>query len=114
MKRSEQDGEQLREKLLDDVYAGAFAGGVPAMLLEEEEIRGADDEKLAEIAERHGLKWILFSRMRPPFLSLRGRRDPMHETNRIRTNDIITIGGQSICVCMESPKAESGSSSRTG
>ncbi len=56
MKRSEQDGEQLREKLLDDVYAGAFAGGVPAMLLEEEEIRGADDEKLAEIAERHGLK----------------------------------------------------------
>ena len=41
---------------MDDVYAGAFAGGVPAMLLEEEEIRGADDEKLAEIAERHGLK----------------------------------------------------------
>ena len=56
VKRSEQDGEQLREKLLDDVYAGAFAGGVPAMLLEEEEIRGADDEKLEEIAERHGLK----------------------------------------------------------
>ena len=46
----------LRQKLLDDVYAGAFSGGTPAMLLEEDEIRTADDEELEKIAGRHGLK----------------------------------------------------------
>ena len=56
MKKSEQTSEDLRQKLLDDVYAGAFAGGMPAMLLEEDEIRKADDEELEEIARRHGLK----------------------------------------------------------
>lgn len=35
--------EQLREKLLDDVYAGAFSG-MPAMILEE----------LEEIAKQYG------------------------------------------------------------
>lgn len=56
MKNNERNTEDLRRRLLDDVYAGAFAGGMPAMLLEEDEIRRADDEKLDEIAERHGLK----------------------------------------------------------
>ena len=42
------------QKLLDDVYAGACAG-MSAMLLEEDEIRKADDEELEEIARRHGL-----------------------------------------------------------
>ena len=56
MKTYSQNPDGLRQKLLDDVYAGAFAGGMPAMLLEEDEIRRADDEKLDEIAERHGLK----------------------------------------------------------
>ena len=36
--------------------AGAFSGGTPAMLLEEDEIRTADDEELEKISGRHGLK----------------------------------------------------------
>ena len=56
MKPYSQNLDDLRQKLLDDVYAGAFAGGVPAMLLEEDEIRKADEEELEEIARRHGLK----------------------------------------------------------
>ena len=56
MKNNGQNSEDLRQKLLDDVYAGAFAGGMPAKLLEEDEIRKADDEELEEIARRHGLK----------------------------------------------------------
>ena len=51
-----QNPDDLRQELLDDVYAGAFSGGTPAMLLEEDEIRKADDEELEEIARRHGLK----------------------------------------------------------
>ena len=56
MKNSGQSSEDLRQLLLDDVYAGAFAGGMPAMLLEEDDIRKADDEELEELARRHGLK----------------------------------------------------------
>ena len=56
MKTYRQNPDDLRQKLLDDVYAGAFSGGMPAMLLEEDEIRKADDEELEEIARRHGLK----------------------------------------------------------
>lgn len=56
MKNNGQNSEDLRQKLLDDVYAGAFAGGMPAKLLEVDEIRTADDEELEEIARRHGLK----------------------------------------------------------
>ena len=55
-KNNGQNSENLRQKLLDDVYAGSFAGGIPAMLLEEDEIRTADDEELDEISRRHGLK----------------------------------------------------------
>ena len=55
MKTYSQNPDDLRQKLLDDVYAGVFAG-MPAMLLEEDEIRNADDEELEEIARRHGLK----------------------------------------------------------
>lgn len=53
--KNNENTEDLRQKLLDDVYAGAFSGGMPAMLLEEDEIRKADDEELDEIARRHGL-----------------------------------------------------------
>ena len=52
--KNNENTEDLRQKLLDDVYAGAFAG-MPAMLLEEDEIRKADDEELEEIARQHGL-----------------------------------------------------------
>ena len=55
MKNNGQNPDDLRQKLLDDVYAGTFAG-MPAMLLEEDEIRNADDGELEEIAKRHGLK----------------------------------------------------------
>ena len=51
-----QNPDDLRQELLDVVYAGAFSGGMPAMLLEEDEIRKADDEELEAIARRHGLK----------------------------------------------------------
>ena len=47
------DSEDLRRKLLDDIYAGAVCG-MGAMLLEEDEIREADDKELEEIAKRHG------------------------------------------------------------
>lgn len=56
MKNNGQNPDDLRQKLLDDVYAGAFSGGMPAMLLEEDKIRNADDGELEEIAKRHGLK----------------------------------------------------------
>ena len=56
MKNKGQNPDDLRQKLLDDVYAGAFSGGMPAMLLEEDKIRNADDEELEDIARRHGLK----------------------------------------------------------
>ena len=47
--------EQLRRKLLEEIYAGAFAG-MPAMLLDEDEIRDADEEELIEIAKRYGMR----------------------------------------------------------
>lgn len=50
------DTEELREKLLTDIYAGTFAGGMGAMLLDEDRIRAADDEKLRKIAAQRGLK----------------------------------------------------------
>ena len=50
------ENEDLREELLDEIYAGAFAGGMPAMLLDEDRIRKADEEELNEIAKEYGLK----------------------------------------------------------
>ena len=47
--------EELRRKLLEEIYAGAFAG-MPAMLLDEDEIRDADEEELIEIAKRYGTR----------------------------------------------------------
>ena len=47
--------EELRRKLLEEIYAGAFAG-MPAMLLDEDEIRDADEEELIEIAKRYGMR----------------------------------------------------------
>lgn len=49
------DSEELREKLLSDVYAGACSG-LGAMLLDEDRIRSADDEELQEIAEQYGIR----------------------------------------------------------
>ena len=49
------DPEELREKLLTDVYAGACSG-LGAMLLDEDRIRSADDEELQEIADQYGIR----------------------------------------------------------
>lgn len=49
-----QDTEALRQALLDELYAGAFAG-MPAMLVQEDAIRQADREELLDIAEQYGL-----------------------------------------------------------
>ena len=53
--RENMDIEQLRKELLDEIYAGAFAGGLPAMLLDEDRIRNADEEELIKIAREYGL-----------------------------------------------------------
>ncbi len=49
------DNEALRCQLLDEIYAGAMAG-MPAMLVDEEQIRNGDREELEKIAERYGLR----------------------------------------------------------
>ena len=48
------DTEELRQELLDEIYAGTFAGGIPAMLLDEDDIRCASPSELQEIARRYG------------------------------------------------------------
>ncbi len=47
--------EELRRRLLDEIYAGAFAG-MGAMLLDEERIRKAGEEELWEIAGQYGIR----------------------------------------------------------
>ena len=46
--------ERLRSRLLDKIYAGAFAGGMPAMLSDEYRIRNASAEELKAIAREYG------------------------------------------------------------
>lgn len=48
-----QETEALRQKLLNEVWAGA-AAGLPAMLLDEDAIRCADADELETIARRYG------------------------------------------------------------
>lgn len=48
------DIERLRQAILNELYAGAFAG-MPAMLVEAEDVKHADYEELIQIAERYGL-----------------------------------------------------------
>lgn len=47
--------EELRQRMLNEIYAGAFAGGFPAMLLAEDKIRNAGEEELFDLAEQYGL-----------------------------------------------------------
>ena len=51
----ETDTEELRKKLLTEIYAGAFSG-FGAMILDEDKIRRADRDELIRIAERYGMK----------------------------------------------------------
>ena len=48
------DFEHLRRDLMDDRYAGAFAG-MPAMMMEAWEIEDASEEELLELADRDGI-----------------------------------------------------------
>lgn len=47
--------EELRQRSLSEVYAGGIAG-FGAVLLDESEIRHADEEELERIARRYGFK----------------------------------------------------------
>ena len=51
----DQNTEDLRQKLLDDLWAGA-SSGLGAMLLDEEAVRRAGPEELEAIARRHGVQ----------------------------------------------------------
>lgn len=50
-----QNTEELRQSLLEEIYAGA-ASGLGAMLLDEEKIRQAGPEELADLARQHGIR----------------------------------------------------------
>ena len=47
--------EELRRRLLEEIYAGAMAG-MGAMILDEDRIRRADDKELREIAAQYGYR----------------------------------------------------------
>lgn len=53
--RDRTDTETLRRELLDEVYAGAFAG-MPAMMLDADRISRADPEELERIAREYGYR----------------------------------------------------------
>lgn len=53
MGKNDRDTEELRSKLLSEVYAGAVAG-MPAMILDESRIRNADADELEQIAKEYG------------------------------------------------------------
>lgn len=48
------DYERLRRDLMEDRYAGAFAG-MPAMMMEAWEIEDASEEELLELAYQDGI-----------------------------------------------------------
>lgn len=52
------DNETIRQALLNEIYAGAFAG-MPAMLTLEEEVKTADTERLMTLAEQFGITLLL-------------------------------------------------------
>lgn len=47
--------EELRQKLLAELYAGAGAG-MGAMLLDEQRVRRGGQEELDRIARQHGIE----------------------------------------------------------
>ena len=53
MGKNDRNTEELRSKLLSEVYAGVVAG-MPAMILDESRIRNADADELEKIAEEYG------------------------------------------------------------
>lgn len=53
MDKKKNESEELRQKLLSDIYAGSFSG-TPAMILDEDRIKNADEKELEEIAKEYG------------------------------------------------------------
>ena len=53
MSENTRDTEELRKKLLADIYAGSISG-MPAMFLDESRIQNADDEEIEKIAKEYG------------------------------------------------------------
>lgn len=53
MSENTRDTEELRKKLLNDVYAGS-ASGLGAMFLDESLIKNADSDELKKIAKEYG------------------------------------------------------------
>ena len=53
MSENTRDTEELRKKLLADIYAGSISG-MPAMFLDESRIQKADDEEIEKIAKEYG------------------------------------------------------------
>ena len=53
MNKDSRNTEELRSRLLSDVYAGSCAG-MPAMMLDESRIKNADADELERIAEEYG------------------------------------------------------------
>ncbi len=49
------DNEELRDDLLNYVYAGAFSG-MPSMILEQDRIQNAPSEELQKIAKEYGIR----------------------------------------------------------
>ena len=47
--------ENLRDELLDYIYAGAFSG-MPSMILEQNRIQDASPEELQKIAKEYGIQ----------------------------------------------------------
>jgi hypothetical protein len=52
---SDMDIEELRRKLLAEVYAISLTG-MPAVILDEDRIKRADADELLEIAKRFGFE----------------------------------------------------------
>ena len=48
--------DDLKQRLLDEVYAGAFCGKMPAMWMDEDRIRKADEKELEKIAKEYGIR----------------------------------------------------------
>ncbi|MDR4023121.1 MAG: hypothetical protein Q3W84_04760 [Eubacteriales bacterium] len=53
MNKNIRNTEELRSRLLSDVYAGSCTG-MPAMMLDESRIKNADADEFERIAEEYG------------------------------------------------------------
>lgn len=53
MSDNSKEMEELKKKLISDIYAGSIAG-MPEMLMDESRIMNADEEELKKIAREFG------------------------------------------------------------